>query len=55
LGKYVAVRQGPRQVEGLAREVAPDGALVLETARGEVVRVTSGEITLESAGMPKNT
>jgi BirA family biotin operon repressor/biotin-[acetyl-CoA-carboxylase] ligase len=55
LGKYVAVRQGPRQVEGLAREVAPDGALVLETARGEVVRVTSGEITLESAGMPKKT
>jgi BirA family biotin operon repressor/biotin-[acetyl-CoA-carboxylase] ligase len=55
LGKYVAVRQGPRQVEGLAREVAEDGALVLETARGEVVRVTSGEITVESAGMAKAT
>ena len=52
LGKYVAVRQGPRQVEGLALEVAEDGALVLETARGEVVKVTSGEITVESAGMP---
>jgi BirA family biotin operon repressor/biotin-[acetyl-CoA-carboxylase] ligase len=54
LGKYVTVRQGPRQLEGLARDVAADGALVLETARGEVIRVTSGEITLESAGLPPN-
>ena len=54
LGKYVAVRQGPRQIEGLAREVAADGALVLETTRGEEIRVTSGEITLESAGMSPN-
>lgn len=52
LGKYVAVRQGPRQVEGLAREIAVDGALVLETAWGEVVKVTSGEITVESPGIP---
>jgi hypothetical protein len=48
----VAVRQGLRHIEGLALEVADDGALLLETARGEVVRVTSGEITLESAGIP---
>jgi BirA family biotin operon repressor/biotin-[acetyl-CoA-carboxylase] ligase len=54
LGKYVAVRQGPRQIEGLAMAVTPDGALVLETARGEEVRVTSGEITLESAGLAPN-
>ncbi len=51
LGKCVAVRQGMRHLEGLALEVAEDGALLLETARGEVVRVTSGEITLESAGI----
>jgi BirA family transcriptional regulator, biotin operon repressor / biotin---[acetyl-CoA-carboxylase] ligase len=51
LGKYVAVRQGPRQVEGLAMEVTPEGALVLETARGEEVKVTSGEITVESVGV----
>jgi BirA family transcriptional regulator, biotin operon repressor / biotin---[acetyl-CoA-carboxylase] ligase len=51
LGKYVAVRQGARQVEGLAMEVTLDGALLLETARGEEVRVTSGEITLESSGV----
>lgn len=52
LGKCVAVRQGLRQIEGLALEVADDGALLLETALGEVVRVTSGEITLESGGIP---
>ena len=52
LGKYVAVRQGPRQIEGLAMEVTLDGALVLETARGDEVKVTSGEITLESVGLP---
>jgi BirA family transcriptional regulator, biotin operon repressor / biotin---[acetyl-CoA-carboxylase] ligase len=50
LGKYVAVRQGTRHLEGLALEVAADGALLLETARGEVMKVTSGEITLESEG-----
>ena len=54
LGKYVAVRQGPRQVEGLAQEIAADGALLVETTRGEVVKVTSGEITLESTGLPPN-
>jgi BirA family transcriptional regulator, biotin operon repressor / biotin---[acetyl-CoA-carboxylase] ligase len=54
LGKCVAVRQGLRHIEGLALEVADDGALLLETARGEVVRVTSGEITLESAGIPQS-
>ena len=52
LGRYVTVRQGPRQIEGLAMGVTPDGALLLETARGEEVKVTSGEITLESAGLP---
>ena len=52
LGRYVTVRQGPRQIEGLAIRVTPDGALLLETARGEEVKVTSGEITLESAGLP---
>ncbi len=50
LGKYVAVRQGSRHLEGLALEVGPDGALLLETALGEVMKVTSGEITLESEG-----
>lgn len=44
LGRQVTVTQGTRQVTGLAREVAPDGALILETASGEVLRVSSGEI-----------
>ena len=44
LGRRVTVRQGPRAIHGLAVDVAPDGALLLETDSGEVVRVTSGEI-----------
>lgn len=48
LGKWVTVRQGLNEFEGLALEVAPDGALLLKTAAGEVLRVTSGEIVLKS-------
>jgi BirA family biotin operon repressor/biotin-[acetyl-CoA-carboxylase] ligase len=44
LGQQVAVRQGPLVIHGKAVEVAPDGALLVETEAGEVVRVTSGEI-----------
>ncbi len=44
LGQQVTVRQGPRVIQGKALEVAPDGALLVETAAGVVVRVTSGEI-----------
>ncbi len=45
LGKQVTVRQGPREIQGQAEDVAPDGALLIRVASGEVVRVTSGEIT----------
>jgi BirA family transcriptional regulator, biotin operon repressor / biotin---[acetyl-CoA-carboxylase] ligase len=44
LGRRVTVRQGPLAICGKALEVAPDGALLLETDSGQVVRVTSGEI-----------
>jgi BirA family biotin operon repressor/biotin-[acetyl-CoA-carboxylase] ligase len=44
LGRQVRVRQGAREVCGLALEVAPDGALLIQTRAGEIVRVTSGEI-----------
>jgi BirA family biotin operon repressor/biotin-[acetyl-CoA-carboxylase] ligase len=44
LGQEVTVRQGPREISGQALDVAPDGALLLRTARGEIIRVTSGEI-----------
>jgi len=44
LGRRVTVRQGPITICGLAVEVASDGALLVETDGGEVVRVTSGEI-----------
>jgi BirA family transcriptional regulator, biotin operon repressor / biotin---[acetyl-CoA-carboxylase] ligase len=52
LGKMVTVRQGPREISGQALDVAPDGALLLRTASGETVRVTSGEITPGSHGEP---
>jgi BirA family biotin operon repressor/biotin-[acetyl-CoA-carboxylase] ligase len=44
LGRRVTVRQGPVTICGQALEVAPDGALLVETDAGEVVRVTSGEL-----------
>jgi BirA family biotin operon repressor/biotin-[acetyl-CoA-carboxylase] ligase len=44
LGQFVRVRQGPVEISGQALEVAPDGALLIETRTGEIVRVTSGEI-----------
>ena len=52
LGKMVTVRQGPREISGQAMDVAPDGALLLRTANGEMVRVTSGEITPGSSAEP---
>jgi BirA family biotin operon repressor/biotin-[acetyl-CoA-carboxylase] ligase len=44
LGRPVRVRQGPVEICGQALEVAPDGALLVQTGTGEIVRVTSGEI-----------
>ena len=44
LGQMVTVRQGPREISGLAVEVAGDGALLVQQRTGEVIRVTSGEI-----------
>jgi BirA family biotin operon repressor/biotin-[acetyl-CoA-carboxylase] ligase len=52
LGRPVTVRQGPREISGQALDVAPDGALLLRTASGETVRVTSGEITPGSSAEP---
>jgi BirA family biotin operon repressor/biotin-[acetyl-CoA-carboxylase] ligase len=52
LGRTVTVRQGPREISGQALDVAPDGALLLRTAGGEIVRVTSGEIIPGSHGEP---
>ena len=44
LGQWVTVRQGLKEISGLAVEVAPDGALLLQIRPGEIVRVTSGEL-----------
>jgi BirA family transcriptional regulator, biotin operon repressor / biotin---[acetyl-CoA-carboxylase] ligase len=47
LGRPATVRQGSQVLRGQAVDVAPDGALLLRTLDGEIVRVTSGEITPE--------
>ena len=52
LGRAVTVRQGPREISGQALDIAPDGALLLRTNTGEIVRVTSGEITPSSCAEP---
>ena len=44
LGKAVTVRQGAVAISGEALEVAPDGALLVQTPAGDIIRVTSGEI-----------
>jgi BirA family biotin operon repressor/biotin-[acetyl-CoA-carboxylase] ligase len=44
LGQMVTVKHSPKEIQGLALEVGPDGALLVQTAGGEIVRVTSGEI-----------
>ncbi|HEY4659071.1 MAG TPA: hypothetical protein VIH11_06150, partial [Gemmatimonadaceae bacterium] len=45
LGCEVEVRGAAGSVRGLAREVAEDGALVLETASGDR-RILAGEVLL---------
>ena len=52
LGRAVTVRQGPREISGQALDISPDGALLLRTNTGEIVRVTSGEITPSSCAEP---
>ncbi|MCL6620685.1 MAG: biotin--[acetyl-CoA-carboxylase] ligase [Syntrophobacterales bacterium] len=44
LGRPVRVRQGEEDLCGVAVGVDPEGALLLQTAGGQVVRVTSGEV-----------
>lgn len=44
LGKPVKVKLGGREISGLAVDVAPDGALLVEKPGGEVQRIISGEI-----------
>lgn len=45
LGREVEVRGAAGSVRGLAREIADDGALVLETASGDQ-RILAGEVSL---------
>lgn len=44
LGKPVTVKLGAQEISGLAVDVAPDGALLVEKPGGEIQRIISGEI-----------
>ncbi len=52
LGRPARVRQGDREICGLAVGVDEDGALQLQTAGGQVMRVTSGELAPDPDGGP---
>ena len=43
LGEKVRVEENGEVVEGIARDIGDDGALILETAQG-VIRVVSGDV-----------
>jgi BirA family biotin operon repressor/biotin-[acetyl-CoA-carboxylase] ligase len=52
LGQEVRVRQGAVEICGKALKVAADGALLVQTLTGEIVKVTSGEIVPAPAPGP---
>lgn len=52
LGRPARVRQGDQEICGLAVGVDPEGALLLQTDGGEIVRVTSGELAPDPDGGP---
>lgn len=45
----VAAVDGSSSLSGLAEEIDPDGALLVRTPGGQLVRVVAGEVTLRSA------
>jgi biotin-(acetyl-CoA carboxylase) ligase len=48
------VRQGAVEICGKALKVAADGALLVQTLTGEIVKVTSGEIVPAPGPGPGN-
>jgi BirA family biotin operon repressor/biotin-[acetyl-CoA-carboxylase] ligase len=48
LGKEVSVRAGTELYEGLAEDVAPDGALLLRMAGGHLLKMPAGDVTLRA-------
>jgi BirA family biotin operon repressor/biotin-[acetyl-CoA-carboxylase] ligase len=48
LGKQVTVKRGAGEISGLALDVSPDGALLLEKVGGGVETIISGEIQAAS-------
>ena len=45
IGKWVSATVGPTLYEGTAQGIGPEGALLVRTATGESIRLTSGEVT----------
>jgi BirA family biotin operon repressor/biotin-[acetyl-CoA-carboxylase] ligase len=43
-GRAVAVKDMPGEVSGIVRGIAPDGALLLQTGDGRIVRILSGDL-----------
>ncbi len=48
LGKHVRVKAGAEVYEGLAEDVASDGALMLRIADGSLLRMPAGDVTLRA-------
>ena len=53
-GKRVRVERGSEQLEGIARDIDEQGALLLEDKSGKVHRVTGGEITSQEGIFNEN-
>ena len=47
LGREVSIMHGPSFLRGLARDVTPEGSLLLETESGEEVIISAGDVILE--------
>ncbi len=54
LGRQVTVRQGSREISGLALDVAPDGALMIKQANGKVVSLAAGEVIPRPGERPRD-
>lgn len=50
LGSYVTAYFGGHTVEGVARDIAQDGSLVIETGAGNLIEVCSGEVSIRGLG-----
>jgi len=50
LGKETQMLVGGVLYEGVAEDVAPDGALLLRSREGRLIRMSAGDVTLKTSG-----